>query len=106
MKKEYIIGGLALLGVIGVISYLRKPKRNSEGFFNAKGTNASEFDIPSNFIRKGGFSFGCALYQRVITPNGLIYSKRTFTKPNAIGFETFPITKQEFVRAYNNVALC
>jgi hypothetical protein len=37
MKKEYIIGGLALLGVIGVVSYLRKPKRNSEGFFNAQG---------------------------------------------------------------------
>jgi hypothetical protein len=37
MKKEYIIGGLALLGVIGVVSYLRKPKRNSEGFFGATG---------------------------------------------------------------------
>ena len=37
MKKEYIIGGLALLGVIGVISYLSKPKRNSEGFFGATG---------------------------------------------------------------------
>jgi hypothetical protein len=37
MKKEYIIGGLALLGVIGVVSYLRKPKRNSEGFFGANG---------------------------------------------------------------------
>ena len=37
MKKEYIIGGLALLGVIGVISYLNKPKRNSEGFFGATG---------------------------------------------------------------------
>jgi hypothetical protein len=37
MKKEYIIGGLALLGVVGVVSYLRKPKRNSEGFFGANG---------------------------------------------------------------------
>jgi hypothetical protein len=37
MKKEYIIGGLALLGAIGVIAYLNKPKRNSEGFFNASG---------------------------------------------------------------------
>jgi hypothetical protein len=37
MKKEYIIGGLALLGLIGVVSYLNKPKRNSEGFFGANG---------------------------------------------------------------------
>ena len=37
MKKEYVIGGLALLGVIGVVSYLRKPKRNSDGFFGANG---------------------------------------------------------------------
>jgi hypothetical protein len=41
MKKEYIIGGLALLGVIGVVSYLRKPKRNSEGFFGASGRGSS-----------------------------------------------------------------
>jgi hypothetical protein len=40
MKKEYIIGGLALLGAIGVVAYLLKPKaprRNSEGFFGASG---------------------------------------------------------------------
>jgi hypothetical protein len=41
MKKEYIIGGLALLGVIGVVSYLRKPKRNSEGFFGATGRGSA-----------------------------------------------------------------
>jgi len=38
MKKEYLIGGLAILGAIGVIAYLNKPKRNSEGFFNALGS--------------------------------------------------------------------
>jgi hypothetical protein len=40
MKKEYIIGGLALLGAIGVVAYLLKPKaprRNSDGFFGANG---------------------------------------------------------------------
>jgi len=37
IKKEYIIGGLAILGGIGVIAYLNKPKKNSEGFFNASG---------------------------------------------------------------------
>ena len=37
MKKEYLIGGLAILGVISLIAYLNKPKRNSEGFFGADG---------------------------------------------------------------------
>ena len=38
MKKEYIIGGLALIGGIALVAYLLKPtapRRNSEGFFNA-----------------------------------------------------------------------
>ena len=40
MKKEYIIGGLALVGGIALVAYLLKPKaprRNSEGFFGANG---------------------------------------------------------------------
>ena len=37
IKKEYVIGGLAVLGTIGIITYLNKPKKNSEGFFNASG---------------------------------------------------------------------
>jgi hypothetical protein len=40
MKKEYIIGGLALVGGIALVAYLLKPKaprRNSEGFFSAEG---------------------------------------------------------------------
>ena len=37
MKTEYIFGGLALLGVIAIIAYVQKPKRNSEGFFSADG---------------------------------------------------------------------
>jgi hypothetical protein len=40
MKKEYVIGGLALLGAIGVVAYLLKPKaprKNSDGFFGADG---------------------------------------------------------------------
>ena len=47
MKKEYIIGGLALLGVIGVVSYLNKPKRNSEGFFGATGKGGSTKRVSS-----------------------------------------------------------
>jgi len=37
MKTEYVLGGLALLGVIAIVAYVQKPKRNSEGFFNAMG---------------------------------------------------------------------
>jgi hypothetical protein len=62
MKKEYIIGGLALLGVIGVISYLNKPKRNSEGFFGANGRTSRsggcricEGSGVSNYFSNNGF---------------------------------------------------
>jgi hypothetical protein len=37
MKTEYVFGGLALLGVIAIVAYVQKPKRNSDGFFNAMG---------------------------------------------------------------------
>jgi hypothetical protein len=37
MKKQYIIGGLAILGAIGVIAWLNKPRKNKEGFYSANG---------------------------------------------------------------------
>ena len=37
MKKEYIIGGLAIVGVLTLIAWYSKPKKNSEGFFSATG---------------------------------------------------------------------
>jgi len=39
MKKQYIIGGLAIVGAIALFAYLKPkaPKRNSEGFFGANG---------------------------------------------------------------------
>jgi hypothetical protein len=43
MKKEYILGGLALFGVIAIVSYLQKPKKNSEGFFNAMGKDKKKY---------------------------------------------------------------
>jgi len=45
MKKEYIIGGLALVGGIALVAYLLKPKApssNSEGFFGASGRMATK----------------------------------------------------------------
>jgi len=103
MKKEYIIGGLALLGVIGVISYLRKPKRNSEGFYNAVGTktagNIRPFptkqevcNLPNNFVRQvvtnnnGVTKTFCGRYDRVVTmtPTGKGFQYRLRPEiPNA-----------------------
>ena len=37
MEKKYIIGGLAIVGAIALISYLNKPKKKSEGFLGADG---------------------------------------------------------------------
>jgi len=38
MKKEYIIGGLAIVGAVALFMYLKpKKKTNSEGFYNASG---------------------------------------------------------------------
>jgi hypothetical protein len=116
MKKEYIIGGLALLGAIGVVAYLNKPKRNSEGFFNAIGKGFPNrepiIQIPSSFVRKGGFPSGCARYERFVTPIGSKYLKRKFIKSNVAGMpdqvsiEIFPITKQEFMMAFQSNAFC
>jgi hypothetical protein len=38
MEKKYIIGGLAIVGAIALIAYLKpKNKLNSDGFYNASG---------------------------------------------------------------------
>lgn len=37
MKKEYIIGGLAIVGVIALLTWYSMPKKNKEGFYNATG---------------------------------------------------------------------
>ena len=41
MKKEYAIVGLLFLSAVAV-AYARKPKKNSEGFFNAIGGGAQD----------------------------------------------------------------
>lgn len=46
MKKEYIVGGLAIVGAIALITYYNKPKRNSEGFFGASGRVTSISQAP------------------------------------------------------------
>jgi hypothetical protein len=38
MKKEYIVGGLAIVGAIALFAYLKPKKRlNSDGFYGADG---------------------------------------------------------------------
>jgi hypothetical protein len=42
MKKQYIVGALVLVGAISLIAwYQQKPKKNSDGFFNASGCGCS-----------------------------------------------------------------
>lgn len=37
MKKQYIVGGLVALGALALFAYMKKPKKNSDGFYNAGG---------------------------------------------------------------------
>lgn len=50
MKKQYIVGGLAIVGAIALFTYLKPKtaKRNSDGFFgaNGKGTYLSKAQAP------------------------------------------------------------
>jgi len=42
MKKEYIVGGLAIVGAVALFVYLKpKKKANSEGFYGANGKMSS-----------------------------------------------------------------
>jgi hypothetical protein len=116
MKKEYLVGGLAIVGAISLVVYLNsksKPRLNSDGFFNAQGKSSLiKQEIPSSFIRKGGFPTGCARYEKFLTPNGNGYLKRkiilsnTAGMPDQISIETFPINEQEFINAFASNALC
>lgn len=88
--KKFIIGGLAVVGVIALISYFRKPKRNSEGFFGANGTqdlgiapispisvSLGEDNIPTTFTRRvftnGGTKSYCGRYDVISGKRGFIY---------------------------------
>ena len=109
MKKEYIIGGLALLGVIGLVSYLRKPKRNSEGFFGAtgNGSSSSTDGLPDTFKRiKNPNKPNCFVYRRFLQPNGS-FSYSIATSMPQVPFQiNYLITKNEFKRAYYNLPKC
>ena len=46
MNKAKVIGltvtALAVVGGVAVFNYFRKPRRNSDGFFNAEGTSSNQ----------------------------------------------------------------
>jgi hypothetical protein len=109
--KKILVGGLAVIGGIALVAYLLKPKHkmNTDGFYSANGRASNPLDtqyIPNNFTIKGGFPYGCAMYQRTITPNGFIYSKRHYTYPNQIGIDTYPVTEQEFMNQLKGIGSC
>jgi len=62
MKKQYIVGGLAVIGGIALVAYLLKsktPTRNSEGFFGANGRASKRLSLASGggcTVCDGGFS--------------------------------------------------
>ena len=99
MEKKYIIGGLAVVGTLALIAYLKpKTKLNSDGFFNASGikdnepnsnlgttvlqpptvnnpTSMSAQVIPMPFIKRGyfgaqaGYNYDYNIYNCILTPN-------------------------------------
>ena len=85
--KKFIIGGLAVVGVIALISYFKKPKKNSEGFFGANGTRnleispislpITENNLPETFTRRvfnnGGTKSYCGRYDMIAGKKGFVY---------------------------------
>ena len=56
MKKEYIIGAAALVGVVVVYNFLRKPRKNSDGFFSADGFGRNRGTVRANCGRRNAKS--------------------------------------------------
>lgn len=92
-NKKIIIGGLALVGGIALVSYLRKPKKDAEMFVNASGfsnpfsvlpksqlgtsvlpkAQSDVCNLPDTFVRmvssriNGMAKSYCARYDRILT---------------------------------------
>ena len=108
MKKEYIIGGLAIVGGLSLLAYLTsKPRRNSEGFFGATGRENSSGTIrlPMDFTRKPRPMDYCTRYLQMRKPDGsFIYFKKPYTGDMTTPFQT--IRQTEFKNAYYNLPQC
>jgi hypothetical protein len=111
MEKKYIIGGLAIVGGIALVSYLLKskaPKRNSEGFFNAIGNNRSLInkEIPSSFYREDRFCKVCVKYAKLPAPMGKSIIVKSIYNPSNPISELMGITEQEFQLAFIKNPMC
>lgn len=106
--KKIIVGGLAVIGVIALISYFKKPKRNSDGFFNAVGVSLPTTNpfIPNSFTRQDTFCKLCVLYEKKINSKGLTEYTKRLTSGNTMSLEVFGITEQEFNLAFTKNGLC
>lgn len=65
MKKEYIIGGLAIVGAIGLVVYLNKPNKNKDGFYSADGGDSGEFRKGRNGAGGGEGRKGLGFWRRI-----------------------------------------
>jgi hypothetical protein len=94
MKKEYIIGGLAIVGGLSLLAYLTsKSRRNSEGFLEAVGSGAGDTKPIRAFW---GMNNGvCTLYVSGMNPDGT----KAFFKSASDGTNSYtllPIGGAEF----------
>ena len=112
MKKEYIVGGLAIVGAIALFAYLKPKKRlNSDGFYGADGKmsfpNFTNPFVPNVFRRQDVFCKVCVQYEKIINSKGLPeYIKRLMPTPYTVSLEKFSITEQEFTMAFTKHGLC
>jgi hypothetical protein len=111
MKKEYLVGGLAIVGAISLVAYLNsksKPRLNSDGFFNAQGKSKGDAEfIPDQFNRKPSLLEGCTFYR--ILPNPSIQGQPFYGKGviNQNGFILNTIISySEFRNAFYNLPKC
>lgn len=104
-KSLLTFGVVAIISVL-VYKYFKKNKSND--YSNASGDLTNVKNLPSNFVRKGGFPTGCARYEKFITPEGTMYQKRHYIKSNPpqISNVAIPIEINEFVNAYKSKAFC
>ena len=115
--KKILVGGLAVLGAIALLAYLRpKHKMNSEGFFNANASDTNEKDtsnqtVPLPFIRKIVSSNNIPEYYSFNYVKGR-YLKTLLIRENfnLAGFSFSPtfqfINSTEFYNAYHNKCNC
>lgn len=109
--KKILVGGLAVIGGIALVSYLLKskaPRRNSEGFFNAGGMAipklpAEVCNLPNNFVRRvvtndGVIKSFCGRYYRVVAmiPTGSGFIKG-FQHRLQVNIANTPFYKGSFI---------